>query len=143
MTCTEPDQAIMAAIERHWTIHALRRFRERYNLDDYDPASLIDLVDRIELKYQAAFASPYWDPYPRVMVIAKLTRRNLSAPPKGRIVYQRREQMIVTVFPLKLDSNRPNKRLFGFRCGFHFTGAKTPTPDTRRPMVNLPCIYGV
>jgi hypothetical protein len=52
----------MAAIERHWTIHALRRFRERYNLDDYDPASLINLVDRIELKYRAAFASLYWDP---------------------------------------------------------------------------------
>ena len=42
MTSTELEQDIMAAIERHWTIHALRRFRERYNLDDYDPASLID-----------------------------------------------------------------------------------------------------
>ncbi|MBO1908092.1 hypothetical protein J4G37_24770 [Microvirga sp. 3-52] len=109
MTSTEPDQAIMVAIERHWTIHALQRFRERYNLDDYDPASLIDLVDRIELKYRVAFANPYWDPYLRVMVIAKLTRRNLSASPKVRIVYQRREQMIVTVLPLKLDPNRPNK----------------------------------
>ena len=109
MTSTERDQAIMAAIERHWTVHALRRFRERYNLDDYDPASLIDLADRIELKYQAAFASPYWDPYPRVMVIARLTRRNLAASPKVRIVYQRRDQMIVTVLPLKLDPNRPNK----------------------------------
>jgi len=57
----------------------------------------------------AAFAIPYWDPYPRVMVIAKLTRRNLAASPKVRIVYQRREQMIVTVLPLKLDPNRPNK----------------------------------
>ena len=109
MTSTELDQDIMAAIERHWTIHALRRFRERYNLDDYDPASLIDLVDRIELKYRAAFASPYWDPYPRVMIIAKLTRRNLSASSKVRIVYQRREQMIVTVLPLRLDPTRPNK----------------------------------
>jgi hypothetical protein len=36
LTPTEPDQDIMAAIERHWTIRALRRFRERYNLDDYD-----------------------------------------------------------------------------------------------------------
>ena len=141
MTSTGLDQDIMVAIERHWTIHALQRFREPYNLDDYDPAPLIDLVDRIELKYRAAFASPYWDPYFRVMVIAKLTRRNLSASPKVRIVYQRREQMIVTILPLKLDSNRPNKRLFGFRCGFHFTGAKTP--DARRPMVNSPCIYGV
>jgi len=109
MTSTKPDQAIMAAIERHWTMHALRRFCERYNLDEYDPASLIDLVDRIELKYRAAFANPYWDPYPRVMAIAKLTRRNLSASPKVRIVYQRREQMIVTVLPLRLDPNRPNK----------------------------------
>jgi hypothetical protein len=109
MTSTEPDQAITAAIERHWTIHALRRFPKRYNLDDYDPASLIDLVDRIELKYQAAFASPYWDPYPRVMVIAKLTSRNLLASPKVRIVYQGREQMIVTVLPLKLDPIRSNK----------------------------------
>lgn len=109
MTSTEADQDIMAAIERHWTVHALRRFRERYNLDDYDPASLIDLVDRIELKYRAAFASPYWDPYPRVMIIAKLTRRNLSASSKVRIVYQRRERMIVTVLPLRLDPNRPNK----------------------------------
>jgi len=50
MTSTASQQAIIAAIERHWTIHALRRFREPYNLDDYDPASLIDLVDRIELK---------------------------------------------------------------------------------------------
>jgi hypothetical protein len=64
MTSTESQQAIMAAIERHWTIHALRRFRQRYNLDDYDTSSLIDLVDRIELKYRAAFASPCWDPYP-------------------------------------------------------------------------------
>ena len=98
----------MAAIERHWTIHALRRFCERYNLDDDDPASLIDLVDRIGLKYRAAFASPYWDPYPRVMIIAKLTRRNLLASSKVRIVYQRREQMIVTVLPPRLDPNRPN-----------------------------------
>ncbi|MPR10074.1 hypothetical protein [Microvirga tunisiensis] len=103
MISTESHQAIMAAIERHWTIHALRRFRERYNLDDYDPTSLIDLVDRIELKYRAAFVSPYWGPYPRVMVIAKLTRRNLSASTNVRIVYQRREQMIVTVLPLRLD----------------------------------------
>jgi peptidoglycan/xylan/chitin deacetylase (PgdA/CDA1 family) len=109
MTSTESHQDIMTAIERRWTIHALRRFRERYNLDDDDPASLIDLVDRIELKYRAAFASPYWNPYPRVMIIAKLTRRNLSASPKVRIVYQRREQMIVTVLPLRLDPNRPNK----------------------------------
>lgn len=109
MTSTEPDQTIMAAIERHWTIHALRRFRERYNLDDYNPASLIDLVDQIELKYRAAVASPYSDLYPRVMVIAKLTRRNLGPAPKVRIVYQRREQMIVTVLPLKLDPNHPNK----------------------------------
>jgi hypothetical protein len=109
VTLTKSHQDIMGAIERHWTIHALRRFRERYNLDDYDPASLIELVDRIELKYQAAFASPYWDFYPRVMVIAKLTRRNLAASPKVRIVYQRREQMIVTVLPLKVDSNRRNK----------------------------------
>ncbi len=43
------------------------------------------------------------------MVIAKLTRRNLAASPKVRIVYQRREQMIVTVLPLKLDPNRQNK----------------------------------
>jgi hypothetical protein len=107
MTSTKSQQDIMAAIERHWTIHALRRFRERYNLDDYDPASLIDLVDRIELKYRAAFASAYWDPYPRV--IAKLTRRNLAASSKVRIVYQRREQMIVTVLPLRLDPNRPTK----------------------------------
>ncbi|MBD2749329.1 hypothetical protein IC232_21860 [Microvirga sp. BT688] len=70
---------------------------------------MIDLVDRIEFRYRAAFASPYWAPYPRVMVIAKLTRRNLTAYPKVRIVYQRREQMIVTVLPLKLDSNRRNK----------------------------------
>jgi hypothetical protein len=91
MTSTESHQDIMTAIERHWTIHALRRFRERYNLDD------------------DAFASPYWDPYPRVMVIAKLTRRNLAASPKVRIVYQRREQMIVTMLPLRLDPNRPNK----------------------------------
>jgi hypothetical protein len=62
MTSTETDQDIMAAIERHWTIHALWRFRQRYNLDDDDPASLIDLVDRIELKYQAAFTDPYWNP---------------------------------------------------------------------------------
>jgi hypothetical protein len=109
MISTGSHQAIMAAIERHWTIHALRRFRQRYNLDDYDPTSLIDLVDRIELKYRAAFASPYWDPYPRVMVIAKLTPRNLSASPKVRIVYQRRKQMIVTMLPLRLDPNRPNK----------------------------------
>jgi len=107
MTSTASDQAIMAAIERHWTIHALQRFRERYNLDDDDPASLIDLVDRIELKYRAASASPYWDPYLRV--IAKLTRRNLAASPKVRIVYQRREQMIVTVRPLKLDPILPKK----------------------------------
>ena len=109
MTLTESQQDIMAAIERHWTIHALRRFRERYNLDDYDPASLIDLVDRIEFKYRAAFASPYWAPYPRVMVVARLTRRNLAASPKVRIVYQRREQMIVTVRPLKLDPILPKK----------------------------------
>jgi hypothetical protein len=109
MTSTAFDQATMAAIERHWTIHALRRFRERYNLDDDDPASLIDLVDRIELKYRVALASSYWVPYPRVMVIAKLTRRNLAASPKVRIVYQQREQMIVTIRPLKLDPNRPNK----------------------------------
>ena len=109
MTLTKSQQAIMAAIERHWTIHALRRFRERRNLDDYDPASLIDLVDRIELKYRAAFASPYWAPCPRVMVIVALTRCNLAASPKVRIVYQRREQMIVTVLPLKLDPNRRNK----------------------------------
>ena len=109
MTSIEPDQTIMAVIERHWTIHALRRFRERYNLDDDNPASLIDLVDRIELKYRAAFASPYWDPYPRVMVIAKLARRSLAASPKVRIVYQRRDQMIVTVLPLKLNPNRRNK----------------------------------
>jgi hypothetical protein len=109
MTLTMSHQAIMAAIERHWTTHALQRFQERYNLDDYDPASLIDLVDRIELKYRAALASPYWEPHPRVMVIAKLTRRNLAASPKVRIVYQRREQMIVTVLPLKLDPNRRNK----------------------------------
>jgi hypothetical protein len=88
MTLTKSHQDIMVAIERHWTIHTLRRFRERYNLDDYDPASLIDLVDRIELKYRAAFASPYWDPYPRVRVISNLTRRNLAASPKIRIVYQ-------------------------------------------------------
>jgi hypothetical protein len=43
------------------------------------------------------------------MVIAKLTRHNLAASPKVRIVYQRREQMIVTVLPLKLDPNRRNK----------------------------------
>ena len=109
MTLTKSQQAILTAIERHWTIHALRRFRQRYNLDHYDPASLIDLGDRIELKYRAAFASPYWDPYPRVIVIAKLTRRNLAASSKVRIVYQRREQMIVTVLPLKLDPNRRNK----------------------------------
>lgn len=109
MLFTKSQQDIMAVIERHWTAHALQRFRERYNLDDYDPASLIDLVDRIELKYRAAFANPYWDPYPKVMIIAKLTRRNLSASPKVRIVYQRREQMIVTVLPLRLDPNRPNK----------------------------------
>ena len=66
MTSTEPDQAIMAAIERHWTIHAIRRFHERYNLDDYAPASLIDLVDQIKLNDRAAFASPYWEPHPRV-----------------------------------------------------------------------------
>ncbi|MBD2750982.1 hypothetical protein IC232_30585 [Microvirga sp. BT688] len=88
MTLTKSHQAIMAAIERHWTVHALRRFRERYNLDDYDPASLIDLVDRIELKYRVAFASPYWAPYSRVMVVAKLTRCNLAASSKVRIVYQ-------------------------------------------------------
>jgi hypothetical protein len=109
MTSAEPDQDVISAIERHWTIHALRRFRERYNLDDYDPVSLIDLVDRIEFKYRAAFASPYWNPYPRVMIIAKLTRRNLSASSKVRIVYQRREKMIVTVLPLRLDPNRTNK----------------------------------
>ena len=62
-----------------------------------------DLVDRIELKYQAAFASPYWDPYPRAMVIAKLTRRNLAASPKVRIVYQRREP----VQPRRRGSRRP------------------------------------
>lgn len=109
MTLPKSHQAIMAAIERHWTVHALRRFRERYNLDDYDPASLIDLVDRIELKYRPAFASPYWAPYPRVVVIAKLTRHNLAASPKVRIVYQRREQMIVTLLPLNLDPKRRNK----------------------------------
>jgi len=43
------------------------------------------------------------------MIIAKLTRRNLSASSKVRIIYQRREQMIVTVLPLKLDPNRQNK----------------------------------
>jgi hypothetical protein len=34
MTLTKSQQAIMTAIERHRTVHALRRFRERYNLDD-------------------------------------------------------------------------------------------------------------
>lgn len=76
MTLTKSHRDIMAAIERHRTIHALRRFRERYNLDDYDPASLIGCVDRIELKFRAAFASPYWDPYPWIMGIARWYEAN-------------------------------------------------------------------
>jgi hypothetical protein len=124
MTSTESHQDIMTAIERHWTIHALRRFRERYNLDDDDPASLIDLVDRIELKYRAAFASPYWDPYPRVMVIAKLTRRNLAASPKVRIVYQRRE----SVQPRRRGSRRPE----------YLAGPIKEAPHTAAPGWNRP-----
>ncbi|QRM33501.1 hypothetical protein [Microvirga sp. VF16] len=50
MASTKSHRAIMTVIRRHWTIHALWRFREHYNLDDDDPDSLIDLADRMELK---------------------------------------------------------------------------------------------
>jgi hypothetical protein len=73
----------MTEIRHYWTIHAFRRFQERYNLDDDDPTSLIDLKD------WTAFASPYWEPYRRVMVIAELTRCNPAASRKVRIVYRR------------------------------------------------------
>jgi hypothetical protein len=106
---TKSHEAGMAAIRRHWTNHALQRFCERYNPADYEPDSLIDLVDRIELKYRVAFKNPYWDQYPIVMVVAKLMRRNLNVSPKVRIVYDRRKQVIMTVLPLKLDPNRPRR----------------------------------
>jgi hypothetical protein len=84
MTSIKSHWDIMAAIRRHWTCHALRRFRERDNLDNYDPESLIDLVDRIELKYRAAFASSYWDPHPRVMVHCKVDTPQSRSIPEGK-----------------------------------------------------------
>jgi hypothetical protein len=124
---TKSQRDVIATIRRHWTIHALRRFRERYNPDDDDPASLIDLVDRIELKYRAAFASPYWDPYPRVMVIAKLTRRNLAASPKVRIVYQRRE----SVQPRRRGSRRPEYLARPIKEAPHTAAPGWNRPDPR------------
>ncbi len=97
----------MAVLRRHWTTHAIQQFCKRYDPADYEPDSLINLVDQIELKYRAAFSNPYWDPYPRVMIVAKLKRRNLTISPKIRIVYDRRRRVVITVLPLKLDPNRP------------------------------------
>jgi hypothetical protein len=108
MTEITVPEDVMAVIRRHWTDHALQRFCERYNLDDYEPETLLDLVERIERKYRAAFANPYWQKHPRVMVVAKLFRRNRNASPRVRLVYNRRNQLIVTVLPLRLDPNRPH-----------------------------------
>lgn len=96
----------MAAIGRHWTTHALRQFCNRYNPDDYEPNSLLTLIDRIEFKYGNAFTNPYWDKHIKLIVIAKLTRRNLSASSKVRLVYDRRRKVVVTVLPLKEDPDR-------------------------------------
>lgn len=109
MTDTTVSEDIMAVIRRHWTNHALQRFCERYNLDDYEPETLVDLVERIERKYRAAFANPYWLHHPRVMVVAKLFRRNRNASPRVRLVYNRRNQVIVTVLPLRLAPTRPHR----------------------------------
>ena len=70
---------------------------------------MTDLVDRIECKYRVAVSNPYWNNDARVMVVVKLTRPNLSASPKVRIVYDRRKQVIVTVLPLKLNPNRAGR----------------------------------
>jgi hypothetical protein len=53
------SEDIMAVIRRHWTNHALQRLCEQYNLDDYEPEIPVDLVERIERKYRAAFANSY------------------------------------------------------------------------------------
>jgi hypothetical protein len=42
------------------------------------------------------------------MVVAKLFRRNRNASPRVRLVYNRRNQVIVMVLPLWLDPNRPH-----------------------------------
>ncbi|WP_414476424.1 hypothetical protein [Microvirga sp. M2] len=99
MDASAPKE-FLAVLRRHWTSHALRRFGERYKLDDYEPEALIDLVERIERKYRVAFANPYWKQHARVMGVAKLFRRNLNASPRVRLVYNRRHQVVVTVLPL-------------------------------------------
>ncbi|KLK90883.1 hypothetical protein AA309_23485 [Microvirga vignae] len=109
MTATKFRKHPIAVLRRHWTIHALQQFCARYDPADYEPEALIDLVDRIEGKYRTAFANPYWDRHSRVMIVAKLTRRNPAVSPKVRIVYDRRAKVIVTVLPLKLDPNRPHR----------------------------------
>jgi len=109
MTDTQLHKHPMVVLRRHWTIHALQQFCARYNPADYEPDALIDLVDRIECKYRTAFANPYWDRHSKVMIVAKLTRRNPAVSPKVRIVYDRWTKVIVTVLPLKLDPNRPRR----------------------------------
>jgi hypothetical protein len=109
MTTEETEKAVLAAIRRHWTVHALQRFRKRYNLADYEPKSLINLVDRIEAKYAVAFQNPYWDEHSLVIVVAKLLLRNLGVSPKIRLLYNRRKKVIITVLPLKPDPKRPPK----------------------------------
>jgi hypothetical protein len=99
----------MAVLRRHWTTHALKQFRERYNLDDFEPDSLIDLVDRIELKYRTAFTNPYWDRHSRVMIATRLIRRNRCASPRLRLIYNRRDKIIVTVLPPKKDPHHVYK----------------------------------
>ena len=103
LTRAKSRKVIMAANQRHWMTHALQQFHERYNLADYEPDALIDLVERIEGKYRLAFMSRYWDHRPLVIVVARLKRRNLTASPKVRLVYNRRKQVIVTVLPLRPD----------------------------------------
>jgi len=108
VTAADIDKAVMAAIQRHWTLHALQRFRKRYNLADYEARSLVDLVDRIEAKYALAFQNPYWKEHPLVIIVVTLLRRNPGASPKIRIVYNRRKKVIVTVLPRKPRPNRPS-----------------------------------
>jgi hypothetical protein len=103
---TKATNAVMAAILRHWTTHALQQFREWYNLDDYEPDSLADLVERIEFRYRVAFTNPYWERHPKVLIVAKLTRRNFMVSPKVRLVYDWRAMVILTVLPLKDAAGR-------------------------------------
>lgn len=104
----EIQQSIAEQVSRHWTVHAVERFIERYGAFDIDPQAFHDFVPRIEYRWRALFNRlPKRGKWSR---IALITVRSWSPHKCGmvkvRVIYDHQTRVVITVLPPRLDDRK-------------------------------------